>query len=184
MKLLYCDVCHELIQLRNELRSCYCGSQIGRYLKNNSTVEIASKYLGDAKLVGVSNNFLLDGISNDPVADGGFFAKQKSNITIIPFKKKAKDVKYGDWDTMRAEWLEVTQNWFKIDDNDIRDIQEKIAAEQATNPGRTLGEIADELGYSDSQFVNLLHVLIGGDDMVRYMRMPNKNHNNRFRSQK
>jgi hypothetical protein len=85
---------------------------------------------------------------------------------------------------MRAEWLEVTQNWFKIGDDDIRDIQEKIDAAQATNPGCTLGEIADELGYSDSQFVNLLHVLSGGDELVRDMRMPSKNHNKRFRSRK
>lgn len=107
MKLLYCNVCHEIVQLRNELRCCECGYQIGRYLPDNAQVEIASKHLGDARLVGVSNVFLSKGELANPMDVGGYFAEQMSNITTIPFKKHARDIIYGDWDDMRAEWRET-----------------------------------------------------------------------------
>lgn len=109
MKLLYCNICNDLIQLRNDLRGCFCGCQIGRYLDDNHTVEIASKYIDDGKLIGVTQRFLTRGASHDPLEDGGYFAKQNSCITVIPWNSGDSDVVYGDWDAMRATLLDNTR---------------------------------------------------------------------------
>lgn len=39
MKLLLCRSCGDVIRMRPELRSCFCGVSSGRYLEDNSTVE-------------------------------------------------------------------------------------------------------------------------------------------------
>jgi hypothetical protein len=40
MKLIYCDKCHEVIQLRYELKSCTCGDISGKYLEDGRIAEI------------------------------------------------------------------------------------------------------------------------------------------------
>ena len=39
MKLLLCRACGDVIRMRPERRSCFCGAASGRYLEDSSTVE-------------------------------------------------------------------------------------------------------------------------------------------------
>ena len=39
MKLLYCPTCNDLVLMRPEPRTCFCGKSQGRYREDRSTVE-------------------------------------------------------------------------------------------------------------------------------------------------
>ena len=39
MKLLYCRRCRDVIQMRPELRTCYCGESSGRYIDNETVAQ-------------------------------------------------------------------------------------------------------------------------------------------------
>ena len=173
MKLLHCSRCNELVQLRNELRCCPCGSQIGQYLEDDLTVKIASKYLDDAKLIGVSNLFLRDGFEHDPVPDGGFFAKQNSNITVIPFDQNAGDVVYGDWDEMREEWLAMARKEL-FDPYALCDVFrcKSFAADHSFGDMwyELSHDVAKKHGYTPAHVIKLCHLLCDGNEMVDVLR--------------
>lgn len=168
MKLLYCGVCNDLIQLRNDLRGCCCGCQIGRYLDDNHTVEIASKYIDDGKLIGVSNRLLMgdvvcdpvgDVVLRDPLEDGGYFAKQNSNITVIPWNSGDTDVVYGEWDAMRATLLSNMQAELFGELTDPAVARDKLKDAFAGPEAMNYTGAAARVGCGVSHMMELLHVL-------------------------
>ncbi len=55
MKLLRCTVCHDIVALTGEWRSCICKCSSGRYLKDG----LHAEYKGSALLLGMLNKDLM-----------------------------------------------------------------------------------------------------------------------------
>jgi hypothetical protein len=97
MKYIFCKICHSVVQLTEKFRRCRCGNAIGKYLSDNSTVEVAF-YCPDYGFVGgISNRYFQCDEPYVPDKDGGYFAKQGSAITKIPLNEDSNDVIVRDW---------------------------------------------------------------------------------------
>ena len=102
MKLLFCKICNHLVQLENDIKQCKCGNVIGRYLPDDSTIEMSFLYGNFVQIIGISNRYLFSDSEYSPSRDGGFFAEQNSAITKIPLEE-ADDVKIKHWDDYLEE---------------------------------------------------------------------------------
>lgn len=157
MKLLFCAKCFELVQLRNDLRGCHCGNAIGRYLDDNLTVEVAIKDMTKVRLIGINGHFLNCVDSHDPMEDGGYFAAQNSNITIIPWYSGDKDVVYADWDEMHTTWIDNTRIELFGELTNVDVAKEKIL--EALDSGATNDyEMSLAVGCNLSHLMKIIHV--------------------------
>jgi len=92
MKLIYCKVCKDVIQLRGQFKHCKCGNVAGKFLKDNSRVEVAFYQERLGRVIGISNKYLFCDKRYNSKIDGGYFAKQKSFITKIPLHEDGNDI--------------------------------------------------------------------------------------------
>ncbi len=98
VKLILCRLCSDIICLRGDcIRECSCGNVRGKYAKDGQTALVRFKQMGDARIIGISNSFLLEkNISlDDPIYQGTLFGERKSNI-IIMFPFTTGDIEYLD----------------------------------------------------------------------------------------
>lgn len=58
MKLLFCYLCHTIVQMKSEEKSCECGNIKGRYT-DDINAEIAVKDEKAAAVLGINNNYLI-----------------------------------------------------------------------------------------------------------------------------
>lgn len=86
MKYLLCNVCGQLVQMSGESRQCICGNVSGRYLEDNHSISISVLYPKHAKVIGISNHFLLGlatyGEFKLSGLTGTFFDQHKSHIVM------------------------------------------------------------------------------------------------------
>lgn len=54
MKLIVCDLCHDVVQLKYEMRSCACENIKGNYI-DNTNVEIHVKDDSKSRILGIDN---------------------------------------------------------------------------------------------------------------------------------
>ena len=84
MKLIYCEKCGDVISMRFEERSCFCGASKGRYLDS-----LNAEYSGPAKPLGFHNTHFKSALKNQPEKSWGVeftaFVIEKDCLT---FKKK------------------------------------------------------------------------------------------------
>ena len=99
MKYIFCRICGDLIQLRRKFRHCKCGNVCGKYLSDDSVVEVAVYYSAFGLIGGISNRFLLCDELYVPSRDGGYFDKQESAITKIPHTDDNNNVIVKEWDS-------------------------------------------------------------------------------------
>lgn len=89
MKCLLCLKCGDLVQMKSkEIKACGCGNVRGRYKPDGMTLEVKIESIMDARVVGISNDFLRQGKIplSDPSYNGTLFRHYDSFIIIIyPF---------------------------------------------------------------------------------------------------
>jgi hypothetical protein len=76
MKLVYCEICHDIFNLKFKTKTCECGNVAGKYI-DNKVAEIYIREGGTAYPLGISNHS---------------FARQLKNQK----EKKVHDSKWGD----------------------------------------------------------------------------------------
>ncbi len=109
MKYIYCKICSDLIQLRNKFKHCKCGNVCGKYLSDNSRVEVAFYYPDMGLIGGISNRFFMCDEPYVPQKDGGYFGRQESAITKIPHTDTDNNIIIKDWKTFF-----MTNDTFKL----------------------------------------------------------------------
>jgi hypothetical protein len=67
MKLLFCNVCHDVVKLTFDGRYCACKKSWGKYLPDGLYAQIS----GEAIPIGFANNTLLEALCKRPQAGDG-----------------------------------------------------------------------------------------------------------------
>ena len=84
MKLIYCKKCHDVVSMRYQERSCFCGKSKGKYLDN-----LNAEFSGPVIPLGFHNKYFHEALKNQPDANWG---KQFTAFVIEKdcptFKKK------------------------------------------------------------------------------------------------
>lgn len=79
MKLLVCDKCYSVVQLRYKVRSCECGNIKGKYI-DKSNIEVTVKDKKTSRILGL-HNLVRYGLVKE------------RNAWVIPFNNKTVTIK-------------------------------------------------------------------------------------------
>ena len=88
MKLIWCSVCHDIVKLGMNKRTCQRGRSAGRYIDN-----IVAEIQGDAVPFGVNNTSFAEALSQYPTSKKGtnfiawVIAKNARHVVRIAPKK-------------------------------------------------------------------------------------------------
>ncbi|MEV0459041.1 hypothetical protein [Catellatospora methionotrophica] len=88
MKLMVCRSCGDVILMRQEQRSCWCGASSGRYLDDRSTVEQSAGTLS----IALDNTGLRDAVSAYDAAPDGWHPLMVFRAFLNPLSES--DVRY------------------------------------------------------------------------------------------
>ena len=105
MKMVYCKLCGDLVQMKRFVRGCSCGNVCGRYDRNNLSIELKINREGSASVVGINMDLLTGkfvrrtGGFDNPQYKNSLFGREKSHIVVtIPFTT-------GDVRPLKETWM-------------------------------------------------------------------------------